>query len=80
MKLNLFTRTDSKITHKTIRLFYAQMRLEKKTVIIAATCIPLGNFLYQVLLPLFISLLTQSLIVDPHNVRTTIHRKSSIGI
>lgn len=70
MKLKLFTRTDNQTMRKTIAIYIEQMKAEKKSVISAAICIPVGNFLFAVLLPLFISLLTQSLIEHPHNFRT----------
>ncbi|HEU0266491.1 MAG TPA: ABC transporter ATP-binding protein [Candidatus Saccharimonadaceae bacterium] len=70
MRLRLFTRTDSQTTRKTIAIYAEQMKIEQKSVVTAAICIPLGNFLFAVLLPFFISLLTQSLIEHPHNFRT----------
>ena len=69
-KLKLFTRTDGETTKKTIRLFVEEARREPRAVALFSTLIPLGHFLYIVLVPLLISLITQSLIEQPHNLAT----------
>lgn len=70
VSLKLFTRTDSKTTRETINIYITEAKNDRRTFLTAAIMIPLGFFLYIVLLPLLISLITQSLITEPHNLTT----------
>lgn len=70
MKLNIFTRTDSGTVKKTLEIYRQEVQPYKKTVWLFATLIPFSHFLYLVLLPLFVSLIVQSLIENPHNTMT----------
>lgn len=68
--MKLFTRTDSETVKKTLAIYRQEVRQEKKPFILAAIFVPLQNFFYIVLLPLFISFFTQSLIAHPHDTQT----------
>lgn len=68
--MKLFTRVDTNTTRETVRIFAVEAKREKSTVILFSILIPLGHFLYLVLLPLLISLITQSLITRPHDLQT----------
>lgn len=70
MKLNIFTRTDAGTVRKTIELYKEEARPYKNTVLLFAALIPFSHFLYLVLLPLFVSLIVQSLIESPHDITT----------
>ncbi len=69
MKPPLITRSDSKINRATLRLFWHEMRSEKRLMVIYSLLIPLGYLLYTVLLPLFFSLIIQVLIENPNNLQ-----------
>jgi ATP-binding cassette subfamily B protein len=69
MKLNIFTRTDAETTKRTIRIFREEIQSEKKYLLLASIFVPAQNFLYTVLLPLFISFFTQALVTDSHDIK-----------
>ena len=64
----LFTRTDSQTTKATIALYRSEARHDKNRLIGAAILIPLATMAYTVLIPLFLSLIIQSLITSPDNL------------
>jgi ATP-binding cassette subfamily B protein len=70
MKAKIFTRTDSKITRATIGYFWEEIKRDRKSVIYFSFMIPFGHLLYTVLMPLFLSLIIQSLITHPHDLST----------
>ena len=63
---NVFTRTDSETSKKTLAIYREELQGEKKPFLLAIIFIPLQNLLYIVILPLLISFFVQSLITDPH--------------
>lgn len=65
--MRLFTRTDDRTARATLGLFWQVMRTQKPVVIAYSTMIPFGHLLYTVLIPLFISFITQSLVRHPHD-------------
>lgn len=78
--MQLFSRTDSTTTKKTLRIYLDEAKREKKVVILFSILIPFGHFLYIVLLPLLISLITQSLITNPHDIQTPLWLLGSMVI
>lgn len=68
--MRILTRTDSRITSKTIDLYRQELKGEKKPFIVASVFIPIQHFLYIVLVPLLISFFIQSIITDPKNITT----------
>ncbi len=68
MKQPILTRTDNKIAGLTLKIYWGEMRAEKRLIALYSLIIPLGYLLYTVLLPLFFSLIIQSLILDPHDL------------
>lgn len=64
----IFLRTDIKTIRATIRLYADEVRQDKKRFIAACILIPTGHLLYTVMLPLFLSLILQSLITQPQNI------------
>lgn len=63
----LFTRTSTKTAKKTLTIFRTEIMKDKRRFAFYATLIPLNRLLYIVLLPFIFSLITQSLILHPHN-------------
>lgn len=63
----IFTRTDSATVQTSIQLFKDEARHDRKRLIAASLLIPLAHLSYVVLLPLFVSLIIQSLITHPHD-------------
>lgn len=61
---------DSSTTKKTLEIFREEARQDKKTIWMFSTLIPLSHFLYIVLLPLLISFIIQSLVIEPDNLAT----------
>jgi ATP-binding cassette subfamily B protein len=66
----LFVRTDTGTAKKTLAIFREEMVKDKKSVWIYSTLIPLNRLLYIVILPLFFSLIIQSLLTHPHDWRS----------
>lgn len=63
--MKFFTRVNTSTAKHTVELYRHEMRRDKKAFVIALVTIPLGNFLYVVLLPLLISFIVQALIEQP---------------
>jgi ATP-binding cassette subfamily B protein len=63
----LFTRASPKTAKKTLAIFRAEIMKDKRRFAFYATLIPLNRLLYIVLLPFIFSLVTQSLILHPHD-------------
>ena len=80
MKFNLFTRTDASTVHKTLAIYKEEARPYKKTIWLFATLIPFSHFLYLVLLPLFVSLIVQSLIENPHDITAPLWLAGAIAL
>lgn len=70
MRLKLFTRTDTETTKQTLRIFREELRGERKSLVKVLALTPLQDLFMAVLAPLLVSLFTQSLITDPHNIAT----------
>lgn len=68
MKNKLFTRTDSKVTKATLRYFWDEIKRDKKRALYFSIMIPGGHLMYTVLIPLFMSLVIQALITNPHDM------------
>lgn len=68
--MKLFTRTDAQITKETFRIFLSEMKRDKRRVLLFVILIPFGDLCYIVLMPFFISYITQSLITHPHDIAT----------
>jgi ATP-binding cassette subfamily B protein len=66
--MKVFTRTDSSTIKPTLEIFRAQMRADKKHVVLFSILIPIGQFLRFIALPLIVSFIIQSLILEPHNI------------
>lgn len=65
--LKLFTRVDTSTVKQTIQLYMNEVRHDKRKTITFAILIPIGHFLYIVLLPLLISLVIQTLLTNPQD-------------
>ncbi len=65
--MKLFTRIGTGTVKKTISIYRQEAHDDKKSFILALIGIPLGHFLYVVLLPLLISFIVQILIEQPNN-------------
>jgi ATP-binding cassette subfamily B protein len=63
----LYTHTNTGTARKTLSIFWNEIKKDKKQFITYTVLIPLNRLLYLVLLPLLFSLVTQSLIIHPHN-------------
>ena len=63
----LFNRTDTATAKQTLAIFIEEILKDKRSVAIYVTLIPLNRLLYIVILPLLLSFVTQSLIVNPHD-------------
>lgn len=66
--MKLFTRTDSSIAKKTVRIYLDQMRRERRSVVITVIGIPLSDAGFSVVLPLLISYITQALVTHPSDL------------
>ena len=64
----IFTRTDSEITKATIGLFREEVKHDKKRIVGAALFIPVATTCLTVIIPLFLSLIVQSLVTQPSNL------------
>lgn len=66
-KFSLFTRIDTSTVKQTIRLYAQEAMHDKRQTIAYMILIPTGHFLYIVLLPLWISLIIQTLLTTPND-------------
>ncbi len=70
MKQAILTRTENRIARATLKIYWDEMKQEKRLIAIYNLLIPLGYLLYTVLLPLFFSLIIQILIENPDNIQS----------
>ena len=68
--IKLFQKADATTIKKTLDLYKAEIRKNKKDFIFYSIAIPINRLLYVVLLPLLFSLVIQSLISEPNNWQT----------
>lgn len=68
--MKLFTRVDSSSIRKTIAIYRQEVKTERRSLWMAGIFAPMQDLLYGVLLPLLTSIFAQSLIANPHNIRT----------
>ena len=65
--MKIFSRVDTSTVRQTLNLYIEEAKRDKRTTLTYMTLIPLGHFLYIVLLPLLISLIIQTLLTDPQS-------------
>lgn len=63
--VKIFTRTDSEIIKATIALYREEVKHDKKRLIGAIMFIPVATACLTVIIPLFLSLIVQSLVTQP---------------
>src|SRR5215216_6218677 len=63
----VFNRTNTKTAKKTLAIYLAEMKKDKKSIWQYCTLIPINRLLYIVILPLLFSFIIQSLILYPKN-------------
>lgn len=64
MKLNIFTRTDSKTTRKTLEIFRQEIEKERRSFWVGVIFVPLSTVFSIVLLPLVVSYIIQAIVTD----------------
>ena len=67
MKLKIFVRTNNTTVKKTLRVYWEEIRKDKKLFWSYTILLPINRVLFLVILPLLFSLIIQSLIQEPHN-------------
>ena len=65
--MQIFSRVDTSTVRQTLNLYIEEAKRDKWTTLAYMVLIPLGHFLYIVLLPLLISLIIGTLLTDPHS-------------
>ena len=63
----LFTRTDVTTTRQTLRLYREAIQGHERRFVIPAILLPIANLMFIVITPLLLSLILQSLIMNPHD-------------
>ncbi len=78
--MKLFTRTDSTTMRQTTRLFLQFIKADKRQVALFSTLIPLGQAVEFVVVPLLLSLITQTLIVHPEQTTYALWLVAGIAV
>lgn len=65
--MKIFSRIDTSTARHTLQLYVEEAKRDKYQTLTYLILIPIGHFLYIVLLPLLISLIMQTLLTDPHS-------------
>lgn len=69
-KIKLFNRVEGGAIRKTLDIYRQETKGDKEKILTFSILIPLSHFIYIVLLPLLISFIVQSLLVNPHDAVT----------